>query len=211
VKPRLRGQATLVRYADDFVIGFETKEDAQRVMDALGERLGRFGLTLHPDKTRLLPFRRPPKRQESGKGRATFARSLRLRSACDCVGRDFLGFTFYWARTRKGRWGMFCKTRSASLRRIIQSVYGWCRRHRHLPVAVQHKALKRRIQGHFNYFAVSGNFRSLLLVVEQARRSWYKWLRRRSQRTRLTWERFADLLRDFPLPKPRILVRIWGT
>jgi len=195
VKPRLRGQATLVRYADDFVIGFEYKDDAQRVMDALGKRLGYFGLTLHPDKTRLLPFRRPPKGQEGGKGRATF---------------DFLGFTFYWARTRKGRWGMLCKTRSASLRRIIQSVYGWCRRHRHLPVAAQHKALTRRIQGHFNYFGVSGNFRCLLLVVEQARRSWYKWLCRRSQRKRLTWERFADLLRDFPLPKPRILVRIWG-
>ncbi len=195
VKPRLRGQATLVRYADDFVIGFETKADAQRVMDALGERLGHFGLTLHPDKTRLLPFRRPPKRQESGKGRATF---------------DFLGFTFYWARTRKGRWGMFCKTRSASLRRIIQSVYDWCRRHRHLPVAAQHKALKRRIQGHFNYFGVSGNFISLLRVIEHVKRAWYKWLCRRSQRKRLTWERFADLLRDFPLPKPRIMVSLWG-
>jgi group II intron reverse transcriptase/maturase len=194
VKPRLRGQATLVRYADDFVIGFEYKDDAERVMDALGERLGHFGLTLHPDKTRLLPFRRPPKGQTGAKGRATF---------------DFLGFTFYWARTRRGRWAMFCKTRRASLRRIIQSVYGWCRRHRHLPVAVQHKALMRRIQGHFNYFAVSGNFRSLLLVLEQAKRSWYKWLCRRSQRKRLTWERFADLLRDFPLPRPRIRVRIW--
>jgi group II intron reverse transcriptase/maturase len=195
VKPRLRGRATLVRYADDFVIGFEHEEDARRVGAVLGKRLGRFGLTLHPDKTRLLPFRRPPAGQKSGKGSASF---------------DFLGFTLYWARTRKGRWGMFCKTRSASLRRAIQSVTDWCRRHRHLPVAAQHAALTRRIQGHFNYFAVSGNFRSLLLVHEQARRSWYKWLCRRSQRKRLTWERFADLLRDFPLPRPRITVRIWG-
>jgi len=195
VKPQLHGQATLVRYADDFVIGFEFKKDANRVMDALGKRLEHFGLTLHPDKTRLLPFWRPPKRQEGGKGRATF---------------DFLGFTFYWARTRKGRWGMTCKTRSASLRRFIGSVYDWCRRHRHLPVAAQHKALKRRIQGHFNYFGVSGNFISLLPVIEQAKRAWYKWLCRRSQRKRLTWERFADLLRDFPLPRPRITVRIWG-
>jgi hypothetical protein len=196
VKPRLRGQTTLFRYADDFVIGFEYKDDAKRVMDALGERLGHFGLTLHPDKTRLLPFRRPPKRQEDGKGRATF---------------DFLGFTFYWARTRKGRWAMTCKTRSASLRRFIGSVCDWCRRYRHLPVAAQHKALKRRIQGHFNYFGISGNFVSLLLVFEQVRRAWYKWLCRRSQRKRLTWERFADLLRDFPLPKPRIVVRIWSS
>ena len=195
VKPRLRGRATLIRYCDDFVIGFEQEDDARRVMDWLGKRPGRFGLALHPDKTRLLPFRRPPSGQKGGKGPATF---------------DFLGFTFYWARNRKGRWGMLCKTRSASLRRIIQSVYDWCRRYRHLSVKAQHAVLTRRIQGHFNYFGVSGNFRSLLLVVEQARRSWYKWLCRRSQRKRLTWERFADLLRDFPLPRPRITVRIWG-
>jgi len=196
VKPRLRGRATLVRYCDDFVIGFEREDDARRVMAVLGKRLGRFGLALHPDKTRLIPFRRPPVGQQSGKGPATF---------------DFLGFTLYWARSSKGRWGMLCKTRSASLRRNIQSVYAWCRRHRHLPVKVQHAALKRRIQGHFNYFGVSGNFRSLLLIIEQAKRSWYKWLCRRSQRTRLTWERFEDLLRDFPLPRPRIKVRIWGS
>ncbi len=196
VKPRLRGRATLIRYADDFVVGFEYEDDARRVMEVLGKRLDRFGLALHPDKTRLLPFRRPPVGQKSGKGPATF---------------DFLGFTLYWARSRKGRWGMLCKTRSASLRRAIQSVYDWCRRHRHLPVAAQHKALTRRIQGHFNYFAVSGNFRSLQLVLGQAKRIWYKWLCRRSQRKRLTWERFADLLRDFPLPEPRIRVRIWGS
>jgi RNA-directed DNA polymerase len=196
VKPRLRGRATLVRYADDFVIGFEHEADARRVMDVLPKRVGNYGLTLHPDKTRLFPFRRPPAGQKGGKGPATF---------------DFLGFTFYWARNRKGRWGMLCKTRSASLRRIIGSVYDWCRRHRHSSVKEQHAALKRRIQGHFNYFGVSGNFRSLLRVTEQAKRIWYKWLCRRSQRKRLTWERFADLLRDFPLPKPRITVKIWGS
>jgi group II intron reverse transcriptase/maturase len=196
VKPRLRGRANLVRYADDFIIGFEDEEDARRVMAILGKRLGRFGLALHPDKTRLFPFRRPPAGQKSGKGSATF---------------DFLGFTLYWARSRKGRWGMLCKTRRASLRRAIQSVYDWCHRHRHKSVKEQHAALTRRIQGHFNYFGVSGNFRSLLLVIEQAKRSWYKWLCRRSHRKRLTWERFADLLRDFPLPVPRITVRIWGS
>jgi len=196
VKLRLRGRATLVRYCDDFVIGFEFEDDAQCVMAELGERLERFGLALHPDKTRLIPFRRPPAGQKGGKGPATF---------------DFLGFTLYWARSSKGRWGMFCKTRSASLRRAIQSVYQWCRRHRHHSVKDQHAALTRRIQGHFNYFGVSGNFRSLLLIIEQAKRSWYKWLCRRSQRKRLTWERFEDLLLDFPLPRPRITVRIWGS
>jgi group II intron reverse transcriptase/maturase len=196
VKPQLRGRATLIRYCDDFIIGFEEEDDARRVLDVLGKRLGHFGLALHPDKTRLLPFRRPPAGQKSGKGPATF---------------DFLGFTFYWARTRKGRWGMTCKTRSASLRRFIGAVYDWCHRHRHLPVAAQHKALTRRVQGHFNYFGVSGNFVSLLLVIEQVKRAWYKWLCRRSHRKRLTWERFADLLRDFPLPRPRIMVSLWAS
>jgi group II intron reverse transcriptase/maturase len=195
VKPRLRGRATLIRYCDDFVMGFEHEEDARRVMAVLGKRLGRFGLTLHPDKTRLLPFRRPPAGQTSGKGLNTF---------------DFLGFTLYWARSRRGRWWITCKTRRASLRRAIQSVTDWCHRHRHLPVKAQHAALTRRLRGHFNYFGVSGNFRSLLLIVEAAKRVWYKWLCRRSQRTRLTWERFADLLEQLPLPRPRITVRIWG-
>jgi group II intron reverse transcriptase/maturase len=195
VKPRLRGRATLIRYADDFAIGFEHEEDARRVLAVLGKRLARFGLTLHPDKTRLLPFRRPPAGQKSGKGSVSF---------------DFLGFTLYWARSRRGRWGMACKTRGASLRRAIQSVTDWCHRHRHLPVREQHAALTRRLRGHFNYFGVSGNFRSLLLLVEATRRAWYKWLCRRSQRTRLTWERFADLLDQLPLPRPRITVRIWG-
>jgi group II intron reverse transcriptase/maturase len=196
VKPRLRGEAHLVRYADDFVITFEHKDDAERVMGVLGKRMGRFGLTLHPDKTRLLPFRRPPAGQTSGKGPATF---------------DFLGFTLYWRRTRSGRWGMACKTRQARLRRAIQNVADWCRRHRHLPVKEQHAALTRRIQGHFNYFGVNGNSRSLSLLVEEARRAWYKWLRRRSQQAHLTWEKFGALLKRLPLPRPRITVRIWGT
>ena len=135
VKPRLRGRATLIRYCDDFIIAFEQEEDARCVMEVLGKRLGCFGLTLHPDKTRLLPFWRPPAGQKGGKGPATF---------------DFLGFTLYWARSRTGRWGMFCKTRSVSLRRAIQFVYDWCRSHRHHPVKAQHAALMRRIRGHFN-------------------------------------------------------------
>lgn len=195
VKLRLRGRATLIRYCDDFVIGFEREDDARRVMDVLGKRMGRFGLSLHPDKTRLVPFRRPPAEQQGGKGPATF---------------DFLGFTLHWERSREGRWVMRCKTRSASLRRAIQSVYEWCRSHRHLPVKEQHEALCRRLRGHFNYFGVSGNFRSLQLLVQATQRAWYKWLRRRSQRTSLTWERFGDLLRQLPLPRPRITVRIWG-
>lgn len=195
VMPRLRGEAHLVRYADDFVMTFERQDDAERVMGVLGRRMGRFGLTLHPDKTRLLPYRRPPAGQKSGKGPASF---------------DFLGFTLHWQRARSGRWGMTCKTRHARLRRSVQAIADWCRSHRHHPVKVQHAALTRRIQGHFNYFGVSGNFRSLLLLVKEVRRVWYKWLRRRSQQKHLNWEKFAALLERFPLPRPRIVVRIWG-
>ena len=163
-------------------------------MDVLQKRTGRFGLTLHPDKTRLLPFRRPPKAQSGGKGPSTF---------------DFLGFTLYWGLTRQGRWQMWCKTRTARLRWAVQSVDDWCRRYRHLPVQTQHVALTRRLVGHFNYFGVSGNFRSLLLLVEEAKRSWHRWLCRRSQRP-LGWKRFGEMLKRLPLPRPRITVQIWG-
>jgi hypothetical protein len=107
LKPRLRGTAPLIRDADDFIIGFEHEDDARRVRAVLEKRLGRFGLTLHPDKTRRLPFWRPPKTQPGGQGPATF---------------DFLGFTFYWRRSRRGDWQMGCKTRRASLRRAKTSI-----------------------------------------------------------------------------------------
>ena len=195
VKPRLRGEATLIRYADDFVIGFERHDDAERVFAVLGKRMGRYGLALHPDKTQLIAFERPRASQRGGKGPSTF---------------DFLGFTFYWRRSRRGHWRMWCKTRHARLRRAIQSVAEWCRRHRHLPVAAQHAALTRRLVGHFNYFGVNGNSRSLACLVFMTVRLWLKWLRRRSQRSRLSWERFKQLLERFPLPQPRITVQIWG-
>jgi group II intron reverse transcriptase/maturase len=195
VQPRLKGKSCLIRYADDFVLGFELQEDAERVWAVLGKRLERYGLRLHPDKTRLLDFRRPRPKQPDGKGPGTF---------------DFLGFTLYWRKVRMGRWMLTCKTRRARLKRSIAAVYDWCRDHRHEAVAEQHAALTGRLQGHYNYFGVNGNLRSLACLLHHARRAWYKWLRRRSQRTRLNWERFTDLLRDFPLPRPRILVRIWS-
>jgi RNA-directed DNA polymerase len=195
VKPRLRGKACLIRYADDFVIGFEYREDAERVMAVLPRRMQRYGLALHPDKTRLLDFRRPSPAQRGGKGPGTF---------------DFLGFTLYWRRSRGGRWRLACQTRRARLRRAIQAVYAWCRGQRHEELRVQHAALRSRLQGHYNYFGVNGNLKRLGCLLWHARRAWYKWLRRRSQRTRLNWARFKDLLRDFPLPEPRVMVRIWG-
>jgi hypothetical protein len=164
-------------------------------MAVLGKRMGRYGLTLHPDKTRLLPFGRPPSTEPGRKGPATF---------------DFLGFTFFWGKSRWGKWWVQCKTRCARLRRAIVSVAEWCRRHRHFSVAVQHAALSRRLRGHFNYFGVNGNGRSLRLLVHAAKRAWFKWLRRRSQRRHLTWEGFSAMYERYPLPPPRITIQIWA-
>jgi group II intron reverse transcriptase/maturase len=194
VKPRLRGKAILLRYADDYLMGFELKDDAERVMAVLHKRMSRYGLTLHPEKTRLFPFQRP-KGKDGGDDSETF---------------DFLGFTLYWRRTLRGRWQMGCKTRCARLTRAIQAVNDWCRDHRHWPVKEQHAALVRRLRGHFNYFGVNGNQESMSILKTKAERSWVTWLRRRSDRTRLNWERFAALLRRFPLPLPRVYVQIWG-
>lgn len=196
VRPRLSGKATLVRYADDFVIGFEREDDAKKVMAVMGRRFERYGLRLHPDKTRLLPFRRPPSGQAGGKGPATF---------------DFLGFTVYWRRTRAGRWMPALKTRKARLRRAFKAIADWCRRHRHQPVKEQHATLTRKLVGHFNYFGVNGNLRSLARLLEQSRRVWRAWLGRRSQRGAMSWARFRAMLGEFPLPTPRIRVQIWRT
>jgi len=194
VKPRLRGKAALVRYADDGCFTFERQDDAERVMAVLGQRLERFGLKLHPEKTRLLDFRQPLRSRGEGKGSTTF---------------DFLGFCWYWRRTRRGQWTVACKTRRARLARAIQAVYAWCRDHRHLSVKQQHATLTRKVQGHINYFGVNGNMPSLKRFVWKAHWSWFKWLNRRSQRARLTWERYEDLLRALPLPTARIVVSIW--
>ena len=194
VKPRLRGKATLIRSGDDCIIGFAREDDARRVRAVLEKRLGRFGLTLHPDKTRRLPLWRPPTTQQDGQGPATFA---------------LVGFTCSGRRTRTGHWRMGCKTRRASLRRAKTSISDWCRRHRHLAIEAQHAARTRRLRGHCNSVGVSGHYGSLRRLVEATKRAWYKWLRRRSQRTRLHGERFTDLLRQWPLPRPRITVRIW--
>jgi RNA-directed DNA polymerase len=195
VKPRMRGRTTLVRYADDFVIGFENEDDAKQVMGVLGRRFERFGLRLHPEKTRLLPFHRPNERLKDGGKMATF---------------DLLGFTLYWRRTRAGRWMPAFKTRKARLARAIKAADEWCRRHRHKSVKEQHAKLKSKLVGHYNYFGVNGNLRSLAMLLHKLRRSWRAWLSRRSQRGHISWERFKEMLRSFPLPTPRIRTQIWN-
>jgi group II intron reverse transcriptase/maturase len=195
VRPQLRGKASLARYADDLVIGFERREDAEKVMAMLHQRMAEYGLRLHPEKTRLVPFGRPPRRQDGGKGPGTF---------------DFLGFTLLWRRTRQGNWGQNFRTRKARLQRAKVALNDFCRRHRHEPVKEQHASLCRRISGHINYFGVNGNLASVAWLVRAAERIWYRWLRRRSQRTRLNWQRFGDILKAFPLPRPSIRVQLWA-
>jgi group II intron reverse transcriptase/maturase len=196
IKPRLKGQARLIRYADDFVIGFERQDDAERVLEVLHKRMAKYGLTLHPDKTRLIPFAKPHVGQSRGTGPGTF---------------DFLGFTVYWCKDRRGGWRPGMKTRKARIQRVLVTLGDWCRRHRHLPLKEQHAALSGRLRGHYRYFGVNGNYGSLVRVGYRTRRLWLKWLRRRSQRGgRLTWERFNAYLRAHPLPSPRISVQIWS-
>lgn len=194
VKARLQGEANLIRFADDAIIGFENHEDAVRVLEVLKKRLEKFDLKLHPEKTRLVEFKRPRQGEKPSTRLQTF---------------DFLGFTAYWRRSRAGGWSMTFKTKSASRSKFLREIYDWCRRHRHQPVKVQHKALVSRVRGHFQYFGMNGNTKSLHVVRNEVRRTWKKWLNRRSQRSRLTWERFKDLLRDFPLPQAKVYVQIW--
>jgi len=196
VVPTLTGGSRLIRYADDFVIGFQRQEDAERVLEWLTARMAEFGLTLHPEKTRILAFTPPHGGSDSGKGTGTF---------------DFLGFTAYWRRGRQGRWRLAMKTRKASLRRALIAVNVWCRSHRHWSRKDQHAALSRSLRGHYNYFGVNGNYRSLQKLLFRTRYIWLRWLRRRSQRGhRLTWERFMAYLKASPLPAPQVTVRLWG-
>ncbi|MBU1227759.1 MAG: group II intron reverse transcriptase/maturase [Actinobacteria bacterium] len=197
VKPRLKGRGTLIRYADDLIICFERMDDARRVMDVLGRRLKKYGLSLHPEKTRLIEFRRPPSGQGGGKGPGSF---------------DFLGFTVFWRRNSQGRsWHLSWKTRKSRLAKAIKAIQSQCRRQRHWPVADQHIALVQRIQGHFNYYGVNDNVESLKALEDAAERAWFKWLNRRSQRSSMRWGRFLDLLTSHRLPKPRVYVNLWAT
>lgn len=192
VRPHLRAGSALVRYADDLVLCFEHADDAAYVWSLLEQRFATYGLTLHPKKTRSFVFR-PPSQGGEGGG-ATF---------------DFLGFTVHWKRTRQGRWRVAFRTRGARLRRAINAAVEWCRSHRHDPVKEQHQALTRKLTGHYNYFGVNGNSRALQLLSYAVTRAWKKWLNRRSQRARMNWKRFNELLRAHPLPAATIRVQIW--
>jgi len=197
VKARLKGRASLVRYADDFVIVFALEQDALRVEEVLGKRFAKYGLRLHPEKTRLVRFERPPhgRKPERHERPETF---------------DLLGFTLHWGKSRKGHWVVQRKTMSSRLSRARRRISMWCRDNRHLPIQEQHAALSRKLRGHDAYYGVTGNIRRLELLRFWLRRDWLKWLRRRSRAAaRQNWEWMEGVLKRFPLPPPTIVHSVY--
>jgi group II intron reverse transcriptase/maturase len=197
VAPRLYGRAFMVRYADDMVVVCERKDDARRVMEVLPKRFGKYGLKLHPEKTRLVGFLRPPRdnrRQDREARPGTF---------------EFLGFTFYWGRSLKGFQVVRQKTAPSRFRRALRAVSLWLQRHRHDPVAAQHAALVRKLRGHYGYYGLTGNTQALRRFRDRVQIMWMKWLRRRSGRSRLNWPTFGRLLARHPLPRARVVHSVY--
>jgi RNA-directed DNA polymerase len=193
VKPRLKGRAFLVRYADDFVMGFACEEDARRVLDVLPKRLGKYGLTIHPDKTRLLPFVRPDRvPTESGGPSGPQPESF-----------DFLGFTHFWSRSKQGRWVVKRKTAGSRFQRAVKRIAAWCRLNRHLPIGVQYQTLWQKLRGHFQYYGgVIGNSRALWCFRKRVQEIWKKWLARRGGQAGWSWARMQSALGRSVLPMP---------
>lgn len=190
VKPRLRGRADLVRYADDAVIAFAREDDARRVYGVLSKRFAKYGLTLHPEKTRLVPFKRPTSWKSddgtsAGSGQGTF---------------DLLGFTHYWAQSKRGYWVIQLKTARDRVTRALHQLSEWCRRNRHRPLREQWLRIVRSVAGHFAYFGVVGNHSRLVAFRHAVYRIWRNWLNRRSQRARVTWAKMRLLHERYPLP-----------
>jgi RNA-directed DNA polymerase len=193
VRPRLRGNATLVRYADDFVMTFETHHDAKRVLEVLGKRFGRFGLTLHPDKTRFIDFR--PQRRDG------------THPDCKDPPFDFLGFTHTWGKSRKGKNVVRQLTAKSRFARALTAIKDWCQKNRHRPMREQRDRLSAVLVGHFAYYGITGNFRRLEQYRQEVMKTWRKWLERRTRAKRLTWARFNAFLARHPLPRARIIHR----
>jgi group II intron reverse transcriptase/maturase len=196
VKPRLRGEAYEIRFADDFLICFQNLEDAQKVMEVIPKRFGRFGLEIHPEKTRLIEFGRRAfeQAQRQGKRVSTF---------------DFLGFTHICAKSRRGKFTIHVRTRRKRLRRSLAEITEWCQRHRHDPVDKQCKALNAKLRGHYQYYGRPTNYDSLWRYYRRVRRIWKKWLNRRTRGKTVNWTVYEQILHRHPLLRPRI-TRQWS-
>jgi RNA-directed DNA polymerase len=193
VKPRLEGRAVLIRYCDDFVIVFSSEQDARRVMAVLPKRFGKYGLELHPTKTRLVEFRRPDRRPPSEGGRPSRPGTF-----------DLLGFTHRWGLSRRGKWVVKRKTARDRFSRALKRIAVWCRWNRHQEVKQQWEKLASKLRGHYGYYGIVGNSKGISRFREQVVHVWRKWLHRRSRRARMTWERMHKLMERYPLPAARI-------
>lgn len=201
ILPALEGHAEMVRFADDLVVLFTGKRDAERFLAVLPKRFGKYGLTLHPDKTRMVAFVKPDRIDNDDDGTGTF---------------NFLGFTHYWGLAQKPapkgkppmrRWIAKQKTAKDRLSRTLRRLGEWCRWHRHDSLETQHRMLTKKIQGHYGYYGLTGNFPALAQVFYAAKRIWRKALARRSQQ-RLPWSKMQRIWERFPLPAPRIVHRL---
>jgi RNA-directed DNA polymerase len=197
VKPRMKGRVFLVRFADDFILGFERKEDAEKVYRVLFKRFEKYGLSLHPEKTRLVPFGRPEETkddQTNGPKPGTF---------------DFLGFTHYWGKSRQGRCVIRRKTMRKRLTRGLKAIGQWCRENLHEPMRKQVEQLGRKLKGHFGYYGITGNCASLRRFRWGVIVIWRKWLARRGDPQGMSWERMHKLLNFFYLPEARVVHSIY--
>lgn len=192
VQPRMRGKSILVRFADDFVMVFQYKDEAERVLEVLGKRLGKYGLQLHPDKTQLVDFRAGRKPQHVGGGDVV------------PITFNFLGFAHVWGKSRWGKKVVRQVTAKDRFARAVAAIDDACRGMRHEPLREQHRSLCRKLKGHMAYFGITGNLRRLARLVYEAQRSWRKWLSRRSNESHVPWDAFERLLALLPLPRPTI-------
>lgn len=198
VVPRLRGRGELVRYADDWLLAFEYQEDAERVYQVVGKRLDRYGLQLHPEKTRLLHF-------DSGQARKSKDEGVQPPTF------NFLGFQHYFGKSRRGNLTYRIRTIGKRLSRSLKAIGLWCRKNRHRLVRQQWETLSQKLRGHYEYYGRSMNFRCLRQFYRGTLRLRHKWLSRRHGREPLSWEKFKLLLTRFPLPRPRITHALFPT
>ena len=190
VNPRMKGKCFIIRWADDFIIGFQRDTDATRVKEVLPKRFSRFGLELHPDKTSLLRFGRPPMNAKGQQKSETF---------------DFLGFTFYWGRSLKGYLVIKKRTARKRLNRYLKMTWNWCKENRHDPIRGQHRVLSAKLRGYYQYFGVRSNYKAIEAAYEYTEKAWRYWLSRRSHKGKVLFETLQE---TFPLPKPRIVHNI---
>jgi group II intron reverse transcriptase/maturase len=199
VKPRMRHRAFLIRYADDFVIGFRDQSDAQRVMEVVPKRFDRYGLAVHPTKTKLVAFRPSSSRTKDWNG-----------SGDDRPGTfDLLGFTHYWGRSLRGYWVVKLKTAADRFSRAVRSIDSWCRANRHISIREQQQKLNEKLRGHYAYYGVTGNSGALSRFLWEVERRWRKWLYRRNRSRSLNWTRFRRMLQRYPLARVRTVRSVY--